>query len=173
MQREPMIQEAYDAISREFTWLKNELKPEVNREKQIAAELGDRSENAEYHAAKEKLRHIDKRLKYLSNLLGIAQIIDPAELDHSRVCFGTTVTIEESLSGQTQCITITGILESEPQNGLISFKAPLARALMGKSAGDEIAVNLPAGSKTYEIICSEYLPIMALKKEGFFRFSSA
>ena len=170
MEREPMTQEGFEALSQEFTHLNTILKPQVNKEKQIAAEHGDRSENAEYHAAKEKLRHIDKRLKYLSGLLDIAQIIDPSVLDHTRVCFGSTVTIENLDDGKLQTISIHGILESESEHGLISYKAPMARALLGKSVGDEIIVKLPQGKKEYVIIEIKYIPIMDLKQEAFKKF---
>ena len=170
MEREPMTQEGFEALSKEFTHLNTILKPQVNKEKQVAAEHGDRSENAEYHAAKEKLRHIDKRLKYLSGLLDIAQIIDPAVLDHSRVCFGSTVIIEDLDDAKQQTISINGILESEPEHGLISYKAPMAKALLGKSAGDEIFVKLPQGKQEYEIIEIKYIPITDLKKEPFKQF---
>jgi len=170
MEREPMTQEGFEALSKEFTHLNTILKPQVNKEKQIAAEHGDRSENAEYHAAKEKLRHIDKRLKYLSSLLDIAQIIDASELDHSKVCFGSTVTIENMDDETTQLISINGILESEPEHGLISYKAPMAKALLGKSVGDEVIVKLPSGKQEYEIIKITYIPILELKKEPFKHF---
>lgn len=170
MQREPMTQEGFDALSKEFSHLNTILKPQVNKEKQIAAEHGDRSENAEYHAAKEKLRHIDKRLKYLSTLLDRAQIINPAELDHSKVCFGSTVTIENMDSGEEQKLSIFGTLESEPEHGIITHKSPLAKALLGRSEGDEIKVMLPKGSEEFEILKITYIPIMELKKEPFKNF---
>lgn len=170
MEREPMTQEGFEALSKEFTYLNTILKPQVNKEKQIAAEHGDRSENAEYHAAKEKLRHIDKRLKYLSGLLDIAQIIDPSTLDHSKVCFGSTVTIENLDNATLQTISINGILESEPEHGLISYKVPMARALLGKSIGNEIFVKLPKGKQEYEIVDITYIPITDLKKEPFKTF---
>ena len=173
MLREPMIQEAYDSISAEFQELNGIIKPQVNREKQVAAEQGDRSENAEYHAAKEKLRHIDKRLKYLSKLLNISQIIDPSSLDHSRICFGSSVILEDLNSCETLNLTIAGILESEPENGIISFKAPIAKALMGKTVDDEIVVRLPQGTKEYEVLEVKYIDIMTIKKEPFFVFKPA
>ncbi len=171
MKREPMTPEGFEALSSEFTYLNTVLKPRVNKEKQIAAEHGDRSENAEYHAAKEKLRHIDKRLKYLSSLLDVAQIIDPATLDHSRVCFGSTVEIEDIESLEKQLITICGVLESEVESGIISYKAPLAKALLGKEPEDEIRVQTPKGVKEYEICSISYIPILERKKAPFRRFN--
>ena len=139
MLTEPMTPRGYDELLREFKYLKDVEKPHVNQEKQRAAELGDRSENAEYHAAKEKLRHIDKRLFYLNSMIEKAQIIDPATLDHSRVHFGSTITIDDGNDEVTY--SICGTLESEPENGLISVHSPLARAMLGKEEGDEFSVR--------------------------------
>ena len=164
MNVEPMTPEGYDLLVREFKYLKEVEKPRVNREKQVAAELGDRSENAEYHAAKEKLRHIDKRLFYLNGMIEKSRVIHPAELDHSRVHFGATVTLECADSGEEECYTICGVLESEPEIGLISVHAPMARAMMGKTEGDEFTVRLPAGSRTFEVVSITYTPIFQLKK---------
>lgn len=159
---EPMTPRGYDELLREFKYLKDIEKPKVNQEKQRAAELGDRSENAEYHAAKEKLRHIDKRLFYLNSMIEKAQIIDPAALDHSRVHFGSTITIDDGNDEMTY--SICGTLESEPENGLISVHSPLARAMLGKEEGDEFSVALPSGKKHYEVGIITYIDIFSLKK---------
>ncbi len=165
MKVEPFTPEGYDLLVREFKFLKEVEKPRVTREKQTAAELGDRSENAEYHAAKEKLRHIDKRLFYLSGMIEKAKMIDPAELDHSRVHFGATATVEDLDSAEERRYTICGVLESEPENGLISIHSPMARAMLGKEEGDEFTVRLPAGNRTYEVVAIEYIPVFSLKKQ--------
>lgn len=170
MQREPMTQEGFEALSYEFNHLNTILKPKVNKEKQIAAEHGDRSENAEYHAAKEKLRHIDRRLKYLSSLLDIAQIIDPSQLDHTKVCFGSTVCIEDLDDASTQTLSIFGTLESEPDSGIITHKSPLAKALLGKAVHDQITVQLPQKKAEYELLSIVYTPIVKLKKKDFPHF---
>lgn len=159
-----MTPQGHDELLREFKYLKDIEKPRVNQEKQRAAELGDRSENAEYHAAKEKLRHIDKRLFYLNSMIEKAQIIDPAALDHSRVHFGATIDICDTENGEEFSYTICGTLESEPENALISVHSPLARAMLGKEEGDEFSVHLPAGKKTYEVVSIRYADIFSLKK---------
>jgi transcription elongation factor GreA len=164
MQVEPMTPEGYDMLIREFKFLKEVEKPRVNREKQVAAELGDRSENAEYHAAKEKLRHIDKRLFYLNGMIEKSRVIDAAELDHSRVHFGSTVTVENLESGNDECYTVCGVLESEPENGLISIHAPLARAMLGRAEGETFVVKLPAGSRHYEVTGITYVPVFDRKR---------
>lgn len=163
-QSEPMSPRGYDELLREFKYLKEIEKPRVNREKQRAAELGDRSENAEYHAAKEKLRHIDKRLFYLNSMIEKAQIIDPSVLDHSRTHFGATITIMDINTEEEFSYTICGTLESEPENGLISVHSPLARAMLGKKEGDEFSVHLPIGRKSYEVTEIIYIEIFSLKK---------
>ncbi len=164
MKTEPMTPEGYDELLREFKYLKDVEKPRVNQEKQRAAELGDRSENAEYHAAKEKLRHIDKRLFYLNSMIEKAQIINPEALDHSRVHFGATVEICDTETDEVFCYTICGTLESEPENGLISVHSPLARAMLGKEEGDEFGVVLPVGKKSYEVAGIGYTNVFTLKK---------
>jgi len=160
-----MTPEGYDLLVREFKFLKEIEKPRVNHEKQVAAELGDRSENAEYHAAKEKLRHIDKRLFYLNGMIEKSRVIDPAELEHSRVHFGATVTLERVDDGAEERYTICGVLESEPDIGLISVHAPLSKAMMGRGEGDEFTVRLPVGTRTYEVLSIDYFPVFSLKKQ--------
>lgn len=161
---EPMTPEGYDELLKEFKYLKDVEKPKVNQEKQRAAELGDRSENAEYHAAKEKLRHLDKRLFYLNSVIQKAQIIDPSTLDHSRVHFGATIHITDQSNDEEFIYTICGTLESEPEHGLISVHSPLARALFGKEEGDEFTVILPHGKKSYEVDSISYLDVFSLKQ---------
>ncbi len=164
MKSEPITPEGYDLLLKEFKFLKDVEKPRVNKEKQVAAELGDRSENAEYHAAKEKLRHIDKRLFYLNGMIEKTQIIDPAELTHDKVHFGSTVTLCDLDSDEEERYTICGVLESEPENGLIYIHAPLSRAMLGKEEGDQFRINLPGGKKEYEVVDVGYIPVFSLKK---------
>lgn len=164
MSVEPMTPRGYDELLKEFKYLKDVEKPKVNQEKQRAAELGDRSENAEYHAAKEKLRHIDKRLFYLNSMIQKAQIIDPSILDHSRAHFGATIQITDQDSDESFTYTICGTLESEPENGLISVHSPLAKAMLGKEDGDELTVVLPSGKKRYEVSSITFYDLFNLKK---------
>jgi len=164
MKRELMTQEGYDELIMEFKYLNNVEKPRVNSEKQVAAEQGDRSENAEYHAAKEKLRHINRRLFYLNSMIEKASIVHPQSLDHSRVHFGSSVTLLDFSSDEESVYTICGVLESEVENGLISFHSPLAKAMMGKIEGDEFEIVLPSGKKDFEIIKLEYIGVHKLKK---------
>ena len=162
--KEPMTLEGYDLLLEEFKYLLEVEKPRVTHEKQVAAAQGDRSENAEYHAAKEQLRHIDKRLFYLNSMIEKAVVIDPSSLDHSRVHFGATVEVENFTDDKVEKYTICGVLEAEPENGLISVHSPLAKALIGRSEEDQFTINLPGGKKEYEVVSISYTPIFSLKK---------
>ena len=156
--------EGYDLLAEEFKYLLEEEKPKVAHEKLVAAAQGDRSENADYHAAKEKLRFIDKRLFYLNKMIQNSQIIDPSLHEHKKVSFGTTVEVVNLDTDEEEVYTLCGVLESEPENGLISIHSPLAKAMIGKSEGDEFKVQLPKKSKEYEIESVSYTNIFELKK---------
>jgi transcription elongation factor GreA len=162
--KEPMTLEGYDILVEEFKYLIEVEKPKVAEEKLIAAAHGDRSENADYHAAKEKLRFIDRRLFYLNSMIEKSQIIDPSSFTHNKVSFGSTVTLLHVESDEEEVYTICGTLESEPENGLITVHSPLARAMIGKSVDDEFIIKLPNGRKEYEILNIEYKDIFSLKK---------
>lgn len=139
-------------------------KPTVAHEKKVAADQGDRSENAEYHAAKEKLRFIDKRLFYLNSMIEKAQIIDPSLAPHTKIRFGSSIRLIDLDSDKEELYTICGVLEAEPENGLISIHSPLAKAMLGKEEGDEFKIKLPKSVKEYEIEEVFYKNIFSLKK---------
>ncbi|HIC44430.1 MAG TPA: transcription elongation factor GreA [Sulfurimonas sp.] len=164
MDIEPITQEGFDKLTEEFKYLKDIVKPQVNVEKQEAAAQGDRSENAEYHAAKEKLRHIDKRLFFLNMHIQKSKIIDPSILSNDKIHFGSTVTLLNLETDENEVYTICGVLESEPEIGLISIHAPLSKLMLSKAVEDEFYINLPKGKKEYEIEKIEYIPIFSLKK---------
>lgn len=162
--KEPITLQGYDLLVEEFKYLVEFEKPKVAKEKLVAAGQGDRSENADYHAAKEKLRFIDKRLFYLNSMIQKSQIVYPEKFSHDRVSFGSSVTIVNIDSDESKRYTLCGVLESEPENALITVHSPLARAMMGKAVGDEFKVKLPSGIQEYEIIKIEYINIFSLKK---------
>ncbi|MEA1982364.1 MAG: transcription elongation factor GreA, partial [Campylobacterota bacterium] len=139
-------------------------KPKVAHEKLVAAAQGDRSENADYHAAKEKLRFIDKRLFYLNKMIQNSKIINPSLHSHTKVSFGSTVEVVNIDTDEEEIYTLCGVLESEPENGLISIHSPIAKAMIGKSVDDEFKVKLPQLTKEYEITAIEYKNIFSLKK---------
>ena len=159
-----MSVEGYDLLVEEFKYLLEQEKPKVAHEKLVAAALGDRSENADYQAAKEKLHFIDKRLFYLNSMIQKAHIIDPSKSSHERVGFGSSVRIEELSTSKEKVYTLCGVLEAEPENGLISIHSPLARAMLGKCVEDEFTLKLSQGKKEYEIIEIFYKNIFTLKK---------
>jgi len=162
--KEPITIEGYDLLIEEFKFLIEIEKPKVAEEKLIAASHGDRSENADYHAAKEKLRFIERRLFYLNSMIEKSQIVYPENFSHLKVSFGSTVTIINIDTDEEEKYTICGTLESEPENALITIHSPLARSMLGKSVGDDFKVKLPNATKEYEIEKIEYLNIFSLKK---------
>jgi len=156
--------EGYDLLVEEFKFLLELEKPKVAHEKLVAAAQGDRSENADYHAAKEKLRFIDKRLFYLNKMIQNSTIIDPSKHSHAKVSFGSTIEVVNLDSDEEEVYTICGVLESEPENGLISIHSPLAKAMLGKAEEEEFKVQLPKGIKEYEIQMISYKNIFSLKQ---------
>ncbi len=161
---EPMSIEGYDLLVEEFKFLLEVEKPKVAHEKLVAAAQGDRSENADYHAAKEKLRFIDKRLFLLNKMIQNSKIIDPSLHLHKKVSFGSSVKVINIDTDEEELYTLCGVLESEPEFGLISVHSPLAKAMIGKEKSDEFKVKLPLGYKEYEIVEIEYKNIFSLKR---------
>ncbi len=159
-----MTLEGYDLLVQEFKFLLEIEKPKTAEEKLIAAAQGDRSENADYHAAKEKLRFIDKRLFYLNSMIQKSQIIDPSSYSHTKVSFGSTVKILNIDTDEEEIYTLCGVLESEPENGLISIHSPIAKAMLGKEVDGDFKITLPKVKKEYEILEIEYKNIFTLKK---------
>jgi transcription elongation factor GreA len=157
MHKEPMTKHGYEKLAKELEYLKTVARAEVAKEIDAARELGDLKENAEYHAAKEKQTHIERRIAELSDILSRAVVVDPSDHAHNRVAFGSTVYLIDVDMDEEVKYTIVGSPEADPEKGLISYHSPLAKALIGKESGDEVEVNLPGGVKVYEIdkICFE------------------
>jgi transcription elongation factor GreA len=154
-----MLESTFRKLSEELEYLKNEERAKIAKIIDAARELGDLKENAEYHAAKEKQGLMEARIKELTDLIGRAQVIDPSKLPHERVSFGSTVVLSDQDSGEEITYTIVGVQESDPSRGLISIESPMARALMGKEEGDEVVINLPSGTKHFDIEEIYYKPI--------------
>lgn len=159
-----MTIDGYDLLVEEFKFLLEVEKPKTAQEKLVAAALGDRSENADYQAAKEKLRFIDKRLFYLNSMMQKAQIIDPSLHNHTKISFGSSVVVLNLDTDEQEFYTICGVLESEPENGLISIHSPLAKAMLGKEIEDEFKIKLPNTTKEYEVEKIYYKNIFLVKK---------
>jgi len=159
-QKEPMTKFGYEKLSAELNDLKNRELPEIVKEIEVALEHGDLKENAEYHAAKEKQRLVDLRLAEIASILGQAQIVDPAVLEHARVSFGSTVVLSDIDTDDEITYTIVGGCESNPDEGLISFNSPLAKQLLGKEEGDDFKAKLPGGIKEFEVLEVRYQEIV-------------
>jgi transcription elongation factor GreB len=149
--KNPFTRAGHDKLVEEFENLQTKERPRVVKGVADAAAEGDRSENAEYIYGKKKLREIDKRLKYLSGLLKNVQIVDVRALRGDQVCFASTATLEDE-DGNLKTWTIVGDGEAEPARGSISYKSPVAKAILGKRVGDVATVNRPAGEIDVEIV---------------------
>lgn len=151
----PMTPQGAAKLREELQRLKEE-RPKISREIGVAREHGDLSENAEYHAAKERQGMMEARIKDIEDKLARAEIIDPSKLNGNRVQFGATVTVLNVETEEETTYRIVGAEEANIDQGTISVSAPLARALIGKEVGDEVKVNLPVGTRLYEIVSVDY-----------------
>jgi len=156
MQKYPMTTVGHAALETELKQLKTVERPEIIQAISVAREHGDLSENAEYHAAKEKQGFIEGRIQELESKLSLSQVIDVSKLDSDTVTFGATVTIVNEDTDEESTYQIVGEDEANIKDGKISITAPIARALISKEVGDVIEVNAPGGSKGYEIIGIAY-----------------
>lgn len=149
-ERVPMTPRGAAKVKEELARLKAE-RPKISREIGIARDHGDISENAEYHAAKERQGMVEAQIKDLEDKLARVEIIDPTKLSGSKVRFGATVSLSNVETSEASTYQIVGAEEANIEEGTISVSAPLARALIGKESGDEVTVTLPGGRRTYEI----------------------
>jgi transcription elongation factor GreA len=150
-QRVPMTKGGLLRLKEELKRLKNVERPKIVREIAEARSHGDLSENAEYHAAKEKQSHVEGRIAQVEHWIATAEVIDVSRQKGDRVVFGATVALEESESGDQVTYRIVGELEADLKVGRISVTSPIARALIGRSEGDTAVVRTPGGQKEYEI----------------------
>jgi transcription elongation factor GreA len=157
---EPMTLFGYEKLQAEVKDLKEVKRPAIVKAIEEALEHGDLKENAEYHAAKEGQKNIDNRLAELAEILGNSRIVDPKELNHSRISFGSTVVLCDMDTDEEITYTIVGGCESNPDIGLISFASPLAKQLLGKEEDDEVKVKLPGGEKEFEVLEVKYEEIV-------------
>jgi transcription elongation factor GreA len=156
IQKFPMTPEGARKLREELNRLKEE-RPKISRDIEVAREHGDLSENAEYHAAKERQGMIEARIKDIEDKLSRVEIIDPTKLSGTKVRFGATVTLLNVSTEEEVTYRIVGAEEADLNNGSISVSAPLARALIGKEVGDEVTVQLPIGQRKYEISTVEFV----------------
>ena len=152
----PMTAEGLAKLKSELENLKNSERPNIIKAIAEAREHGDLSENAEYHAAREKQSFIEGRISELENKISRAEVIDISSLDNSKITFGATVKITDLSSDETHIYTIVGADESDIEKNLISISAPLGRAMINKTINDVIEVKTPGGLKEYQINSIKY-----------------
>lgn len=157
MTKIPMTAEGYQALDEEMKNLKSVERPAVIQAIAEAREHGDLSENAEYHAAKERQGWIEGRLAEIEDKLARAQVIDVSKLDGDTVKFGATVTVVDEDTDAESVYKIVGEDEADVKAGKISITSPIARAMINKEIGDVIEVNAPGGLKSYEILNVEWI----------------
>jgi transcription elongation factor GreA len=150
--RVPMTSQGYRRLIEELKRLKGVERPKVVQDIEEARGHGDLSENAEFHAAKERQSLLDVQIREIEDRLARAQVIEVSKLSGDKVVFGATVTLADEDNGDKVVYQIVGDHEAEPKNGKISVSSPVARALIGKSVGDEIQVRTPTGVRTFELL---------------------
>ncbi len=150
MEKKPISRAGFEALLKELKDLKEVQRPEILRVVQWARSLGDLSENADYSAAREKQRQIDKRIQYIESIVSNANVIDVDSLSGNRVVFGARVIAEDEDGNRMQCRILSDV-ESDGRQ-IISCTSPVGRAMIGKCVGDCCTVKLPSGEKEFEII---------------------
>lgn len=151
-----MTRSGHAALDAELKKLKSEERPAVIRAIAEAREHGDLSENAEYHAAREKQSFIEGRVKEIEAMLSRAEVIDPTKLSGS-IKFGATVTLVDEDTNEEKTYRIVGEAEADIENALLNIRSPLARALIGKDEGDSVEVRTPGGVRSYEVLSIRYV----------------
>ena len=154
--RVPMTTRGHARLREELKRLKEDVRHQLAQEIGKARELGDISENAEYHAAKEKQGQVEAQIRDMEDRLSRAEVVEVSKLSGSRVLFGATVTVEDE-SGEKIVYQIVGAEESDPKAGKISYESPVARGLIGKAEGDTAKIQTPRGLKELEILKVEFI----------------
>jgi transcription elongation factor GreA len=157
MEKVHMTPEGFKILEDELKNLRFVERPAIVNAIAEARALGDLSENAEYHYAKDKQGFVEGRIRELESKLSRAEIIDIKKLAGTCVKFGATVTLVDGSTDEEITYRIVGVDEADVKRGLLSMEAPLARALMGKDVGDEVKLKTPSGEKEYEIIKISYI----------------
>lgn len=146
----PISIQGYKKLEDELAQLKKE-RPEIIQAIKEAREEGDLRENAGYDAARERQGMAEARINYIESRLGLYQVVDLDKLEGEKVIFGATVELEDVDTGEKRKYTVLGPDEAEPAKGSISYMSPVGQALLGREEGDEVTINIPRGSVTYEI----------------------
>lgn len=156
-QRMPITKTGLERLKQELKRLKGVERPKNVKEIAEARSHGDLSENAEYHAAKDKQSHLEGRILQVEDWIARAEVIDVGRLGGDRVVFGATVTIADAESGDEVRYQVVGELEADLKQGKISVTSPIARALIGKQEGDVARVRSPGGEREYEVVAVEFI----------------
>lgn len=146
-----MTRRGYESLHEELRRLKSVDRPSVVEEIKVARAHGDLSENAEYHAAKERQGQLEARIRQIEDRLARAEIVETENLSLDRVRFGTTVVLEDLDSGEEVIFTLLGEEEADASRGWLSVYSPVGRALIGKAVDEEVTVRVPAGTRVYEV----------------------
>ncbi|HEX8643351.1 MAG TPA: transcription elongation factor GreA [Allosphingosinicella sp.] len=152
----PMLAEGYERLQAEVRHLKMIERPAIIEAIEVARGHGDLSENAEYHAAKERQGQVESQIADIDDRLSRAQVIDPTTLSGDKVVFGATVHLKDENDKPVK-YQIVGETEADARIGRISYNSPLGRALIGRNVGDEVEFSAPSGDKYYEIEKIEFL----------------
>jgi len=156
MEKIPMTAAGLATLEEELRRLKYVERHEVIKAIEVAREHGDLSENAEYHAAREKQSFIEGRVLELESVTSLVDVIDPTTLSGNVVRFGATIKLADEDTNEKSIFQIVGAYEADIESGKLSVTSPTSRALIGKSIGDSVEVITPGGSKSYAIIKVEY-----------------
>jgi transcription elongation factor GreA len=157
MEKVPMTAEGFHALDEELRRLKTQERPAITAAIGEARQHGDLSENAEYHAAKDRQGWIEGRIAEIEDKIARAQIIDISKLSGDQVKFGATVSVVDEDTEEEARYQIVGDHEADVKSGKLSVSSPLARAMIGKEKGEVVEVNTPGGVKAYEILKIEWL----------------
>ncbi len=152
----PITPQGFQHLKEEIKRLKEVERPAIIIEIATAREHGDLKENAEYHAAREKQGFIEGRIGEIETAIALAEVIDTSSLVSSKVAFGAKVKLSNTDSGEEVEYRIVGAAEADPKKGSISITSPIARALIGRSVGDEAKVTTPGGGRVFEILEVSY-----------------
>jgi transcription elongation factor GreA len=157
MEKVPLTAAGYAALDAELKKLKTVERPAIIQAIAEAREHGDLSENAEYHAARERQSFVEGRINELESMISRADVIDPRKVAGDTIKFGATVKLIDEDTEEEKVFQIVGEVEADVENGKLNIKSPLARALIGKTEGDSVEVMTPGGGRCYEVLKVEYV----------------
>lgn len=156
MDKAPMTSKGHEDLGTELKRLKTIERPDIIKAIAVAREHGDLSENAEYHAARERQAFVEGRVGIIEDLLSRAEVIDVTAIKGKIIKFGATVKVADEDTDEKSTYQVVGEHEANIKEGLLSVTSPMARAMIGKTVGDSVEVTTPGGTKSYEIMTVKY-----------------